>query len=335
MKLTTRDANAYFAKPDGTKAGLLIYGSDAMRVALKRQQMLAALLGPGADEEMRLSRINAAEVRKDPALLLDAVKAVGFFPGPRAVFVEEASENTASPILEALSDWQAGDAQIIVTAGALKPTSKLRKGFESHPNAYAAAIYDNPPTREEIEAALRDAGLALPQGDVMAALADLAQALDPGDFRQTIEKLALYKLNDPEPVSLANIAACAPTSTEADVDDVLMIVAEARSHDIAPVMQKLAAQGATPVGLCIGAMRHFRALHRAACDTSGRPTIFGPHRDRMLAQARKWGAADLETALTLLTDTDLQLRSAGQNAPGMALVERSFIRLAMLAARKP
>jgi DNA polymerase-3 subunit delta len=335
MKLTTRDANAYFAKPDGTKAGLLIYGADAMRVALKRQQMLAALLGPGADEEMRLSRINAAEVRKDPALLLDAVKAVGFFPGPRAVFVEEASENTAAPILDALSDWQAGDAQIIVTAGALKPTSKLRKGFESHPKAYAAAIYDNPPTREEIEAALRDTGLALPQGDVMASLADLAQALDPGDFRQTIEKLALYKLNDPEPVSLADIAACAPTSTEADVDDVLMIVAEARSHDIAPVMQKLVAQGATPVGLCIGAMRHFRALHRAACDTSGRPTIFGPHRDRMLAQARKWGAADLETALTLLTDTDLQLRSAGQNAPGMALVERSFIRLAMLAARKP
>lgn len=334
MKLTPRDANAYFAKPDGTKAGLLIYGTDAMRVALKRQQMLAALLGPGADEEMRLSRINAAEVRKDPALLLDAVKAVGFFPGARAVFVEEATENTASAILEALSDWQAGDAQIIVTAGALKPTSKLRKGFESHPNAYAAAIYDNPLTREEIETALRDAGLALPQGDVMGALGDLAQALDPGDFRQTLEKLALYKLNDPEPVSLADIAACAPTSTEADVDDVLMIVAEARSHDIGPVMQKLVAQGATPVGLCIGAMRHFRALHRAACDTSGRPAIFGPHRDRMLAQARKWGAADLETALTLLTDTDLQLRSAGQNAPGMALVERSFIRLAMLAARK-
>lgn len=334
MKLTSRDANAYFAKPDRTKAGLLIYGTDAMRVALKRQQMLAALLGPRAEEEMRLSRMNAADVRKDPALLLDSIKAVGFFPGPRAVFVEEANENAADAILAALAEWQPGDAQVVITAGALKPTSKLRKRFEAHPDAYAAAIYDNPPTREEIETALRDAGLALPQGDVMAALGDLAQALDPGDFRQTLEKLALYKLNDPEPVSLADIAACAPTSTEADVDDVLMIVAEARSHDIGPVMQKLVAQGATPVGLCIGAMRHFRALHRAACDTSGRPAIFGPNRDRMLAQARKWGAADLETALTLLTDTDLQLRSAGQNAPGMALVERSFIRLAMLAARK-
>jgi DNA polymerase-3 subunit delta len=53
----------------------------------------------------------------------------------------------------------------------------------------------------------------------------------------------------------------------------------------------------------------------------------------MLAQARRWGPHKLETALTVLTDTDLQLRSAGQHAPAVALVERAFIRLAMLATR--
>lgn len=333
MKLSTRDATAYFGKPDSAATGLLIYGSDAMRVALKRQQFLAALLGELAEEEMRLSRINANELRRDPAMLLDAVKAVGFFPGPRAAFVEEASENTAGAIISALEDWQQGDAQIVVTAGALKPTSKLRKAFEAHRNAHAAGIYDNPPTRGEIEQTLQQAGLTIPTGDAMALLTDLAQAIDPGDFRQTVEKLALYKLSDDAPVSVGDISACAPTSTEADVDDVLMVVAEARAQEIGPMMQKLVAQGATPVGLCIGATRHFRALHRAACDTSGRPTIFGPNRDRMMTQSRKWGAAKLETALTVLTDTDLQLRSAGQNAPGMALVERTFIRLAMLAQR--
>ena len=64
-----------------------------------------------------------------------------------------------------------------------------------------------------------------------------------------------------------------------------------------------------------------------------RPPIFGPRRDRMLRQAQKWGVVRLEQALTLLTDTDLQLRSAGQHAPAMALVERTLIRLAMMAAR--
>lgn len=333
MKLNTGQANAYFAKPDPDAAGLLIYGADGMRIALKRQQVVAALIGPQGEEEMRLTRIAAADLRKEPALLLDAVKAIGFFPGPRVALVEDANETVGPTITDALSDWVAGDAQIVVTAGTLKPTSKLRKAFEAHPSAHAAGIYDTPPTRDEIERDLTAAGVPNPPQDAMHLLMDLARQLEPGDFRQTLEKVGLYKLNDPEPLSADDIAACAPTSIEADVDDVLLVVADGNAAAIGPVMQRLQAQGANAVSLCIGAMRHFRTLHRAASDTSGRPQIWGPNRDKMLAQARNWGAPKLEMALTELTDTDLQLRSAGQNAPALAVVERCFIRLAMLARR--
>ena len=64
-------------------------------------------------------------------------------PGQIAAFVEGATEPAGATILAALDSWVPGDALIIVTAGALKPASKLRKAFEAHPNAYAAAIYDN------------------------------------------------------------------------------------------------------------------------------------------------------------------------------------------------
>lgn len=334
MKLSTGQANAYFAKPDKDAAGILIYGVDAMRIALKRQQTVAALTGPGAEEEMRLTRISGAELRKTPALLLDAVKAIGFFPGPRVTLVEDANDTVTPTILEALSEWATGDAQIVVTAGALKPTSKLRKGFETHTKAYAAAIYDTPPTRDEIERDLKAAGIIQPPQEAMNLLMDLARDLEPGDFRQTLEKIGLYKLNDPDPLSADDITACAPASIEAAVDDVLIVVGDGQTGDIGPVMQRLSAQGVNAVTLCIGAMRHFRTLHRAAVDTSGRPQIWGPNRDKMTAQARKWGAAKLELALTELTDTDLKLRSAGQHAPALALMERTFIRLAMLANRK-
>lgn len=342
MKLSPRDAARYFARPDAQRTGLLIHGADAMRVALKRQEVIAALLGPTGEEEMRLSRMSAADLRKDPALLNDAIKAQGFFPGPRVAFVEEASDSAADAILAALADWQAGDAQIIVSAGSLTAGSKLRKAFESHANAYAVGIYDDPPTREEIEAMLARAGLRDVPGPVMADLTALANDLDPGDFRQTLEKLALYKRGDPAPLSSGDIAACAPASTEADLDDILNIVAEGRAPEIGPVMRRLRAQGTQPVGLCIGATRHFRALYTAAADPGGaaqgisrmRPPIFGPRRDRMLRQAQAWGAVRLEQALTILTDTDLTLRSAGQRAPDMALVERALIRLAMLAGAR-
>ena len=86
-------------------------------------------------------------------------------------------------------------------------------------------------------------------------------------------------------------------------------------------------------------MRHFRMLYTAAADPGGpaagvgrlRPPLYGPRRDKVVRQAQDWGPDKLQTALTLLTDTDLALRSAGQTAPAMAVMERALIRLAMLS----
>jgi len=341
MKLSPRDAPAYFAKPDPNRPGLLIFGADGMRVALRRQQVIKALIGPQGEEEMRLSRMNGSELRKDPAMLLDAVKAQGFFPGPRVAFLEEATDLTAPIVMDALAEWREGDAQIVVTAGQLKPTSKLRKLFEGHKAAYAAAIYDDPPSRAEIETALREVGLDAVSREAMDDLNALARTLDPGDFRQTVEKLALYMLGEQTPVSPEDVAACAPLSVEAEMDDILHIVAEAKPDQIGPVMKRLRAQGVQPVGLCMAASRHFRTLYAAASDPGGaaqgigrlRPPVFGPRRDRLMRQAQAWSAPRLEEAVTLITDCDLALRSAGQTAPAMALLERALIRLAMMPRR--
>jgi len=340
MKLQSRDVAAYTRKPDTAAAGCLIFGDDAMRVALRRQELLKNLLGETAEQDIRLTRLTAADLRSDPAMLLDAIKAVGFFPGPRAVFVEGVTDGLAPALAAALADWHPGDAQIIVTAGRLTAASALRKLFEGHKTARAAAIYDEPPGRAEIETLLAEAGLRDLSRDAMADLEALSRAVPPGDFRQTIEKLGLYKRGDTTPVGPADIAAVAPLTLEAALDDALNATAEAAQGSIGPILARLSGQGVAPVTLCIAATRHFRALHAAACHPNGpaaglqaqRPPVFGPRRDRMLKQAQLWGRDKLETALSLLVDTDLTLRSA-QAAPQMALMERTLIRLAMMPAR--
>ena len=55
-------------------------------------------LPPYARQYVPLTRLPAGELRKDPAMLLDAVKAQGFFPGPRVAFVEDAND-TVAPIV--------------------------------------------------------------------------------------------------------------------------------------------------------------------------------------------------------------------------------------------
>ena len=269
MKLSTRDALAAFAKPDLNKTGVLIYGANAMRVALKRQQLIKGLIGPQGEEEMRLTRLQGGELRRDGVALNDAIKAVGFFPGPRVVLVEDANENCAESILAGLRDWQAGDAQMVVIGGALKPTSKIRKAFEAHPNAWSIAIFDEPPTRAEVEAALAKVGMGEVDAAASAAITDLSKAIDPGDFNQFLEKLALYCMSQAGPITLSDVEVCAPQSTEAALDDVIGLVADLRTNEIAPVLHRVIAQGGTATGLCIAALRHFRLLHAAASDPAG------------------------------------------------------------------
>ncbi len=341
MKAAARDLTRMIAKPEPDRAGLLLFGADAMRVALKRQDFIKALVGPEAEAEMRLTRLAASDVRADPARPLDEIKAQGFFPGPRAVFIEDVTDTTSPAVLNALNEWQQGDAMLVITAGALKATSKLRKGFEGHNNAYAIAIYDDPMDRAEIEDTLRKAGVGEIGREAMADLNSLASSLDPGDFRQVIEKLALYKHGDPEPLVPADIAAVAPATLEAAQDDLIRLVAEGNTGAIGPMMVRLAGQGVTPISLCIAATRHFRQLYAACADPKGpaigisslRPPVFWKMRDPMIKQAQNWGSDKLAQALNVLVETDLLLRSS-QAAPDAAVMERALIRLSMLGRRR-
>lgn len=331
MILKGVEASRYCAKPNPSHAGLLIFGADAMRVALKRQEAILALVGLEGEAEMRLSRMSGADLRKDGALLLDAIKAVGFFPGPRVAFVEDATDGLTETIATALKDWKPGDAQITVTAGNLTAKSALKTLFEKHPNAVCIGLYDDPPSREEIEDALKKSGLSRMDPSAMTDLSALGRALDPGDFRQTLEKISLYKWGDESPLTSAEVAAMAPATIEAEVDDLVIAAAEGRTGALGPLMRRLEGQGTAPVTICIAALRHFRTLHLVAADPNGinKARVIYKLRDAVQRQANQWGIRSLEQALALLVETDRTLRSTSK-APAMAVMERALIRLAMM-----
>lgn len=329
------EAARYAARPDPSRPGLLVCGADPMHVAMIRQDAVAALIGPEGESEMRLTRIHAGELRRDPSRLGDALRETGFFPGPRVVLLEETTDGLAPLVATALAEWQPGDAVLVVTAGALTGKSALKTLFDKHPSAISITLYDDPPSPEEIEDSLRRAGLALIDRAAATDLSALARALDPGDFRQTLERIALYKWQDESPLTSAEVLLLAPATIEAEVDELLAVVAERRDAEIGRLIRRLEAQGVLPVTICIAALRHFRAFHIAASDPGGpaagmaRAKVFGPRRDAMLRQAGQWTGRALEAAIAQLVDCDMTLRSSSR-APGMALLERMLIRLARM-----
>ncbi|MBC7479752.1 MAG: DNA polymerase III subunit delta [Pseudorhodobacter sp.] len=331
MKLAGAEASRYLARPDAARPGLMIFGADPMRVALKRQEAIAALVGPNAEAEMRLTRMPGAALRKDATLLLDAVKAMGFFPGPRVAFVEDATDTCADALLAALQDWRPGDAVIVVTAGNLSPKSLLKNLMEKHPSAVCIGLYDEPPSRDEVEALLQRAGLSQIDPPAMAEVLNLSRALDPGDFRQTLEKISLYKHGDPTPLTLTEVADLAPGRMETDVMDVVAAAVDGKPVELGLLMRRIEAQGVAAVTLCIQTLRYLRALHVTASDPGGgqRAYGFGNRQAQMQAQASRWGGRALEQALALLVETDLTLRSTSR-APAMAVMERALIGIAMM-----
>lgn len=332
MNLKGAEALRYLARPDPGRAGLLIYGADAMRVALKRQEAIASLIGPEGEAEMRLVRMSGGDLRRDGASLTDAVREVGFFPGPRVVLVEEATDSLGDLVAGVLRDWRAGDATVVLTAGALTAKSALRVAVEKAPNAVAIGLYDDPPGRDEIEAALKKAGLQAIAPAAMADLTMLARSLEPGDLRQTLDKIALYKWGDTTPLTPDEVHALAPATIETEVDTLIGAVAEGQMPRIGPLMRRLEGQGVSAVTLCIQATQHFRNLHAMAADPGGpgaaaqRLRVNFKRKDAMTEQARAWGLARLERALAHLIECDLTLRSASK-APTMAVMERCLMRL--------
>ena len=338
MKLSGRNLASFFEAPPKGVMGVLIYGNDPMRVASKREKLTHAILGPNADEEMRLARISRENLKKSPEQAIDLCKAQGFFPGQRALLIEDANETVTHIIIEAFDVWNNGDAALIVTAGSLKPTSKLRKFFEQQKNIFSAPVYDDPMTRPEIEKMISDAGIKNVTQDSLNNLCQIALQLEPGDFKQTIEKLALYKLNDETSLTHQDISKCIPISNEAQIEEVLTVVLSGNHLQINQIVSRLQSQGVLPVTLIIAATRHFKILFSIATNPEGAnsgatallPPVYGPRKESLIKQAQKWGPDKIKGAIKIITATDLQLRSQNQQAPQMALVERLFTRLAMM-----
>jgi DNA polymerase-3 subunit delta len=341
MKLNPKEIPKLIKKPDPTLAAVLFYGSDTMRVALKRQEYLENLLGPNAEQEMRLTRFIGDDILKDRTAVFDAIKSVGFFPGQRAVLIENTSDKTSKIIIECIEAWKKPDAHIVVTTGSLRPTSQLRKAFETFQNTLAAPIYDNPSTEMEIKTELTRAGIQINDPGTMEALYNLSKELEPGDFRNTLEKIYLYKLSDKSSLTAKDISMCSPISAETNLEEIIHAVSDGNTNKINHILNRLEAQGVQPVTLCISFQRHFKLLlslknHGGTpleAISKTKPPIFGPKRSAIINQLKLWSEETLKIALSFFVELDLDLRSATNRYPSLAVTERVLIRVAMIARK--
>ena len=340
MKLTGREALRFCTSPDPARIGVLIHGEDAGQIASARQQIVRSVLGDDGDD-MRLTRMDASDARKDAASVEAALKTRGFFPGRQVLVIEGGTDGLAAPLTVALADVSAEDAFLVVTAGVLPARSKLRKFFEDHRDLVGLQLFLDAPEPADIDAMVRKAGAAGGiEADAVNALVGISAGMDHGSFAQLIEIIGIYYHGSSTPVDQETVLALAPVGLDTEMDAFVGAVASGQPGSIGPLVRRLSASGAAPVGLLLALQRHFRQLLQASSASGGpesglaalRPPVWGPRRSAMSAQLRRWGQGRLEQANRVLFETDGKVRSSGQ-VPDLALVERCALRLAIMGSR--
>jgi DNA polymerase-3 subunit delta len=330
----------------GALAGALLHGPDAGLVALRRRQLVDFLTD---GDDLRLTRLEPGAAQKDPAGIDAALRARGFFPGRRVVLIEGARDALAGPLKDILAadpggappGEAGGDAFLVITAQNLTARSALRRLFEGAGDLASLGFYPEPPDEAEVAALLEKAGFVCGlTSEAAQDLASVATRTDRGALLQLIDKIATFSLDLHEPLNQEGLAPLLPAAADSELDRLVAAVAEGRAGAVAPLIARMAAAGVGAAGMLIAAGRHFRQLLGLSVAQDGieaalgrlRPPAFGPRRQALAAQARKWGPGRLESANRVLFQADRTLRSAG-NRPDMALVERCLIRLAMMVGR--
>ena len=336
MKIASPAADRFVAKPDAKIRAIVVYGPDEGLVA-ERGKAAARSVTADLSDAFRVVELSGAQVKDDPARLADEMASMSLMGGRRVIRVRPAGEDTAPALENALAS--AGDALIVVEAGDLRPTSKLRKLAEAHAAIAAVPCYadDGRALEQLIDTTLGEFKLCATP-DAAAWLADNLGS-DRGVSRRELEKLALFA-GPAKEVSLEDCMQIVGDSAAMELDDVALATGDGNQRLLDRALDRVLAEGQAPISILRALSRHFHRLHgMSAAMQQGasagdavaraRPPVHFKARQRLERQLGLWSPAHLGRALNLLTDAELQCKTTGM--PDQAICRRVCLTLANAA----
>lgn len=313
---------------------LLLHGPDdgAVRDTAAR---LAAAWADAADP-LSIVAIDAADLTADPGRLADEAAAVSMFGGARVIRIDGATDAAAEAVT-LLLDGVAGDP-VIITAGDLKKTSKLRQLAEKHPHALAVVHYADVGSSKRLAA---DRARALGLQPTRDAL-DRLEALAGGDrtvLAAELEKFALFLDASPEApkrLDLEHLAALGADSGEAELDAFVAALLSGRGPALERQLALLGTgPGAIPTLRAIGRAIQQLIRIRAAIDAgqdpesavkAARPPVFWKQQGEVADRAARWPTPRLHRALLAVLAAERAIKTP--HGPGDVAGWQALLRLA-------
>ena len=340
VKIEPRQVDAFLKKPDPKIRGVLVYGNDDGLVA-ERAAQLARTVCEDLKDPFRVVDIAGDALKGDPARLADEFGAMSLMGGRRVIRVRPAGEESVAA-LENLAGAGAGDALIVLEAGNLTPRSGLRTLAETEANLAALPCYaDNAEDLERLVATAARAEGFVVEEDALSWIVERLGG-DRGQSRSEIDKLLLYKSDDPDKaITLADAAAVLGDTSAMDIDDVVGATFDGDLATLDRALDRVFAEGGNAVQLVRALQRHADQLHVVSGHAKGgnfEAAMFkarglprgGPVRRRFENHLRRWPLPRLGSALSRILDAELECKTTG--FPDQTIARRLCLSLARAAS---
>ncbi|MEO1137374.1 MAG: DNA polymerase III subunit delta [Pseudomonadota bacterium] len=350
VALKGRAIKSFLAARDPNIAAVLIYGPDG-GLARERALALATRVVEDLNDPFNALELSDADLKEEPGRLADEITSLSFAGGERVIRLRtsgEAAVKAAQTLLEGLdSGHLKPNGIVIIEAGELTPRSGLRKAFEKSQRGAALPCYVDGPA--DVRAMAQEAARAdaLQFDDDALDLLTAILGEDHGVSRAEIDKLVLYKgpqdlRGGPATISLEDVRASLVDGLGDAMEDTVSAAADGAPDRLAAALHKAATAGASPIGVLRALQRKFSRLKfaqelidggetTAAAMKKLRPPVFFAEQRAFENRLYKWRGAKLERALRMLIDAELEAKTTG--APQREIVERTALRLAVIAAR--
>lgn len=341
----------FIAAPPDDKGAALIYGPDGGLVR-ERGEAIAKAVTPDISDPFNYIELTDIDLKGEPARLADEAAALSFMGGKRVVRLRASGDGDTIAAVKNLIDGLEGgslkpNAVVIIEAGALAKTAKLRKMFETARNAVAIACYEDKP--EDIRRLAEDMaeaeGLRFEPEALALAVSLLGE--DRGISRAELNKLILYAgpkgvSRDSDIISREMVHTCLVDTLSDALDVAAQAALDGAPDRLALALHRSAAAGANAISILralqwqVGRLSSVQELISGGMSASdamkrARPPVFFTEQRAFAARLRKWPNPKLARAANDLLEAECAAKSTG--APQREIIERVSFRLAAMAVR--
>ena len=344
MLLQGKQAAAFARKPDLKIWAVLAFSEDEGLASDCGQSLISAWAGKQAHADVTLLEDDA--IRKEPALLFDALDAVSLLGDPRVVRVRTSGDKIAALLIDALKEGDKTEgrfsAHLLIEAGNLAKKSKLRVAAEGASRAACLQLFadEGVDIEQRVKQALKESAVEIEPDALRLFVGDL-----PGHrlaANSEIEKLALYARGLGRSVNVADIRALCATEFEQTLSTAISATLDGHPAAANAAFDRLAMAGTAGISVLRSLQFEVRRMldahvrieeGQASPNMKLRPPVWQSEWPAYRARLTKWPVRRLTRILERIYEAEAQAKRAGGSTDAVVRVLMNDLARAAEASR--